>query len=251
MPRQPKVIWFDDRSAHIDRFGLLLTLTALAIVALALVDLDKSFGTAAGVAASVVTTVIVGGTLLLALRASGLARKWLRLADAMIGLVVVVIVLVIIADFVMDLPLAPAESGTHPLSLLVLSALAPVVVVRRLLQHRRVTTGTLLGAISAFLLIPIAFCYAFIAIDTFQSTPFFGQVEPTTSYMHFSLSTLTTVGYGDLVAITPLARLVADSEAVVGQVYLVTFVAMLVGLRAQRWAAGRRDEPTQETSRDN
>jgi hypothetical protein len=59
--------------------------------------------------------------------------------------------------------------------------------------------------------------------------------------MYFSLSTITTVGYGDLTAITPFARLVATAEAVSGQVYLVTFVAMLVGLRAQHWAAGKRE----------
>ena len=53
--------------------------------------------------------------------------------------------------------------------------------------------------------------------------------------MYFSLTTITTVGYGDLTAQTHLGRLLANSEAVVGQVYLVTFVAMIVGLRAQAW----------------
>ena len=55
-----------------------------------------------------------------------------------------------------DTPLF-AREGTRPLTLLVLAALAPLVVVRRLLKHRTVTTGTLFGAISAFLLLPIAF----------------------------------------------------------------------------------------------
>ena len=43
------------------------------------------------------------------------------------------------------------------------------------------------------------------------------------------------MGYGDLTAQTHLGRLLANAEAVVGQVYLVTFVAMIVGLRAQEW----------------
>jgi carbon starvation protein CstA len=133
------------------------------------------------------------------------------------------------------------DDSSHPLSLLVLAALAPVVVIRRLLHHRTVTTGTLLGAISVFLLIPIAFFCAFLSIDTMPATPFFGQAQPSTSFMYFSLSTVTTVGYGDLAAVTPFARLIAKAEAVSGQVYLVTFVAMLVGLRAQAWASGRRE----------
>jgi hypothetical protein len=45
------------------------------------------------------------------------------------------------------------------------------------------------------------------------------------------------VGYGDLAAVTPLAQHVATAEGVSGQVYLVSFVAILVGLRA---AVGRR-----------
>jgi len=132
------------------------------------------------------------------------------------------------------------EDSSHPFSLLVLSALTPLFVVRRLLRHRAVTTGTVLGAISAFLLIPIAFCYLFLAIDTLQATPFFGQPEPSTSFMYFSLSCVTTVAFGDLVAVTPVARLAATAEAFTGQVYLVTFVAMMVGLLAQSWMLSRQ-----------
>lgn len=49
----------------------------------------------------------------------------------------------------------------------------------------------------------------------------------------FQLLSITTVGYGDLAAGTDLGRLLATSEAVVGQIHLVTFVAMLVGLIQQ------------------
>jgi hypothetical protein len=55
--------------------------------------------------------------------------------------------------------------------------------------------------------------------------------------MYFSLATVTTVGYGDLAPASNIARLLSTSEALVGQVYLVTFVAMLVGLAASRWRA--------------
>lgn len=232
---------FDDQSRYLDRFGLVLALTILAIVALALVDLSAPVGDLVAGLASIATSVLVGVTLLLAMRASGLRLKWRRVADMLVALMVAIIVVQITYGLVADASLF-AREGTRPLTLLVLSALAPVVVVRRLLKHRTVTAGTLLGAISAFLLLPITFCYAFLTIDGLQGTPFFGQVQPTTSFMYFSLSTITTVGYGDLTAVTPLARLVATAEAVSGQVYLVTFVAMLVGLRAQHWASGRHED---------
>jgi hypothetical protein len=54
--------------------------------------------------------------------------------------------------------------------------------------------------------------------------------------MYFSLTTITTTGYGDLTAQTDVGRTLAMAEAVIGQIYLVTFVAMLVGL----FIAGRR-----------
>ncbi len=167
--------------------------------------------------------------------------KWRRVADVLVALVLAIIVVQIAWGLISDTPLFTRES-TRPLTLLILAVLAPLVVVRRLLKHRTVTTGTLLGAISAFLLLPIAFYYAFLTVATLQGTPFFGQAQPTTSFMYFSLTTLSTVGYGDLAAVTPFARLVATAEAISGQVYLVTFVAMLVGLRAQHWASGRRED---------
>jgi len=243
MPSQKRHLLFDDRSRYLDRFGLVLALTVLAIVALALVDLSAPAGDLVAGLASIATSVLVGVTLLLAMRASGLRLKWRRLADVLVAAALVIIIAQIVYGLATDTALL-AREGTRPLALLVISALAPLVVARRLLQHRTVTTGTLFGAVSAFLLLPIAFCYAFLTIDGLQATPFFGQAEPTTSFMYFSLTTITTVGYGDLTAVTPLARLVATAEAVSGQVFLVTFVAMLVGLRAQHWASGRRQDAT-------
>jgi hypothetical protein len=52
--------------------------------------------------------------------------------------------------------------------------------------------------------------------------------------MYFSLVTITTLGYGDLAAVEPLGRLLTTIEAVIGQVYLVTFVAMIVGLMVEQ-----------------
>lgn len=246
MSRLPRLRPFDDQSVHLDRFGWVLALSVMSIIALALVDVTGSSDDVVAAVASVGTTLLVGVTLMLALRASGVARRWQRAADAIVGLVLVVLVFFVVVDLVTSISAATVNDSSHPLSLLVLAALAPVVVIRRLLHHRTVSTGTLLGAISTFLLIPIAFCYAFLSVGSLQSTPFFGYPQPSTSFMYFSLTTVTTVGYGDLTAATPFARLVATAEAVSGQVYLVTFVAMLVGLRAQAWASDRREAKAAE-----
>ena len=59
-------------------------------------------------------------------------------------------------------------------------------------------------------------------------------------FLYFSLVTLTTTGYGDLAARTDLGRMLAVTEALTGQVYLVTVVAVLVGNIGRVRAKGAR-----------
>jgi hypothetical protein len=51
--------------------------------------------------------------------------------------------------------------------------------------------------------------------------------------LYFSFSTLTTMGFGDIVPVNPFARSLANLEAVVGQLYLATTVARLVTLQLE------------------
>lgn len=223
--RQPV---FDDKSRLLDRFGLLLVVSAASIVLLMLVDIGPRVNVASGRWLAMLATVMVGATLLLALRASGLNRRLQHVADFIVGIVVLSIgFLAVVATFGGTLA---DPSKTAPPLVVVLAVLAPLAVIRRLIQHRQVTRGTLLGAISGYLLIPIAFFYLFLSATSLTQAPFFGSPQPTTTYMYFSLTTITTTGYGDFTAASDLGRLLAMAEAVCGQMYLVTFVAMLVGL---------------------
>lgn len=224
---------FDDEAKYLDRFGLLLLVTAVAVVTLSLIDIGESddFASALG---QLTVTVFVGATLLLALHASGVRRRYQLTANLIVGLGILASLLIVAlqAFGVSD----PGEIGPRAIVWTVLSVFAPVLVIRRLVQHRRATVQTLLGAVSAYLLIALAFNFSFLVIGAFGE-PFFGSDEPTTSFMYFSLVTLTTLGYGDLAASEPIGRLMSTIEAVIGQVYLVTFVAMIVGLlvaQAQR-----------------
>lgn len=226
---------FDDESRYVDRFGWLLILTSMAVVTLSLVDMSATNATFKSEVGTVAVSVFVGATLLIALRASGVSRRYRMLADILIGLgVLATILLVLVIDFT-DVPVGVSGEGAAPSGVwVVLSVIAPLVVVRRLVHHKRASTSTLLGAVSAYLLIALAFNFAFLAVDAYGNMPFFGQPEPTTSFMYFSLTTVTTLGYGDLSAVEPFARLLTTIEAVIGQVYLVTFVAMIVGLMVEQ-----------------
>jgi hypothetical protein len=234
-PRR-KHSFFDDKSRYVDRFGLLLAVTIASIVILSLVDLVEPVGNAPQDLGSIAASILTGATLLLALRASGVARRWQRVADVVVAGSIAAIAIVVVVNDIPGHVVAPQSPA--PLLIVILAAIAPVVVIRRLLQHRVVTRGTLLGAISAYLLIPIAFFYAFLSVGFASGSTFFAARESTTSFMYFSLSSITTLGYGDLAAVTELGRLLATSEAIIGQIYLITFVALLVSLFAQQWRGG-------------
>lgn len=231
--RMPRA--FTDEGPYLDRFGLLLVVTAASIVGLSLFDISDPEGDApVAEIGSWAASVTVAATLLIALRASGLAPRRQRVIDILVGIglagITVVTAIALLTEGTV------VDNRYNPVGAVALLSIAiPFVVVRRLLRHQRVSTATLLGAISAYLLIPLAFFHVFIAIDHWSTTPFFGERQPSTSFMYFALVTVTTVGFGDLAAVTEVGRLAASSLAVIGQVYLVVFVAMIVGLRAQEW----------------
>ena len=68
--------------------------------------------------------------------------------------------------------------------------------------------------------------------------PFFASTNRASDadYLYFSFSTLTTLGYADLVGRTNLGRMLAVTEALFGQMYLVTIVALLVSNFGRRRA---------------
>ena len=221
---------FDDESPQVDRFGLLLVVTVGAIVVMSLFNLQPEEGGGDAYVGNAVVTFFTGAMAMLAARASGVSRRWRLIVDVVVVVTVVTALLALGVSLLSD-ELDGSASGPAVLWLLVM-VMAPVVVIRRILRHSRVTLATLLGAISAYLLIAIAFTFLYLSVDAVESTDFFGQYEPSTSYMYFSLTTVATLGYGDLTAVSEVGRFLSVTEAVMGQVYLVTLVAYLVGLYA-------------------
>jgi hypothetical protein len=54
------------------------------------------------------------------------------------------------------------------------------------------------------------------------------------NFYYYSFVTLTTVGYGDITALTKPARALSILEAITGQLYLAIMISRLVGLHASQ-----------------
>ena len=228
--------FFDETSPGLDRFGSLLALTIAAVVALSLIDVTSIDDSMYRGLLSVVLSTVTGFTLVLGFRAAGVARRGRRIAEIMVLLAFITSVAALFLEQTDQLS-SSAWRPDRPSPLWVLIAvITPFAVIHRLIAHRTVTVKTLAGAIAAYLLIAIAYCYLYLYVDAVTDNDFFGEERAVGSweFMYFSLVTITTLGYGDLSPDTAVGGLLATSEAVLGQVYLVTFVAMVVGLLIQQ-----------------
>jgi Ion channel len=85
------------------------------------------------------------------------------------------------------------------------------------------------GVLCLYLLVGLLFGVAFGADQEISGEPFFTTGEgQRDDFLYFSYATLTTVGYGDLIAAHDVGRSLAITEALLGQIYLVTVVALIV-----------------------
>jgi hypothetical protein len=90
------------------------------------------------------------------------------------------------------------------------------------------------GAASAYLLIGILWCFLYALIELEPGQTFLVRGEPgkleLTSLLYFSFSTLTTIGFGDIVPVSRAAQVGAILEGIVGTLFLAILIAKLVGV---------------------
>ena len=109
-----------------------------------------------------------------------------------------------------------------------------ILMLRRIFRTRTVTRETLYLAVSTYLLVGVVWTifYIFLELANPGSFIFPGSSAATTFWAelyYFSFVTLTTLGYGDVTPISPMARSLAILEAISGLLFLGILVARLLG----------------------
>jgi hypothetical protein len=180
-----------------------------------------------------IAIVLQSTVIVLALRAAGFHRHIVKVAAAVLGALAIVVGVALIG--INDI--APAAPRVLTLVLVLLTPAAIVAgVIRELREDKRVTIQTVFCGLSLYLLLGLAFAVLFGAVEDIGSGYFFAHDEPgtTNDFLYFSLATLTTVGYGDLAAASDLGRAMSVTEALIGQIYLVTVLAVVVANVSRR-----------------
>lgn len=203
-----------------ERFGLVLVAILIAVIfQLAVPDTE---------ATRLVTILLQTMVLVLALFAAGADRRIMVAAVAVaVGFSALAAVFLLgVRDINPEIP---------RIMTLLLVMLTPAVVIVGLHRELRRDQGyvrfqTIFAALCLYMLLGLLGSFVFAVIQDLSADAFFtdGQGSPN-ELLYYSFTTLTTTGYGDLSAATDLGRAASITEALFGQIYLVTVIAVLVG----------------------
>ena len=213
-------------------------------VVLALILASIGFQMAAGESdwARLATVSLQAITLVAAVMASRAHPQVIRLA----------VIAGVVAIVGSALALSVTDEFGHPsgrgITLLLVALVPPALVsgmIKMFREEGTITVETMFGGLCIYLLVGLFFGTGFGALEEISGDPFFHQLSTTQAetndFLYFSFTTITTVGYGDLTAATNLGRSLAMMEALIGQIYLVTVVAVIISnMKPGRRAAARR-----------
>jgi hypothetical protein len=170
-----------------------------------------------------VLVLIQTATLVVALWTSGLGRTAALLSVLLVAVGITVAAVQILSG-------GDTLTGATAILNALLLVTVGVVIAVGVFDQRTVNRQSVLGAICIYLLIGMDFTFVYGAAAALGSGDFFADgTDGTPSLrLYFSYATLTTVGYGDYTLAGDLGHTLAIVEALLGQLYLVTVVAVIV-----------------------
>jgi hypothetical protein len=205
------------------RYGAVLLLTvAMATFTLSAPD-------AAGV--RVLELAVAGAALMAAMLTSGARRAVRRATLWALGFALVVAAAAAVGG---ARPGVLALAGTAAVTAATIAVILGGLV--RLVRQSGVVLQAVFGALAIYLLLGLTFGFLIGAFASGVAGDYFAQGTDgvQSQRVYYSYTTLTTTGFGDLTARTPPGRALAVLEMLIGQLYLVTVIALLVGNLSRR-----------------
>ena len=111
------------------------------------------------------------------------------------------------------------------------------LLIKFVFKQHEITNEVIYAAVVIYLLMAIMWSFAYLILEYFYPASFSIPEDSSRGvfrYLYFSFVTITTLGYGDVLPLTPKASSLVILEAVTGQIYLVVIVAWLVGMHVSR-----------------
>ena len=178
--------------------------------------------------ADLIVQVAFSGTLIVGVWSFIDSRQWFRIG-------VILAVLELVVTVYNTLRPSPMLDYTALVIALIFCSLSLVFTLINVLRGKRMDANRMTGAICVYLLLGITlgllnvFTYLLIP-DSFTGLPMNADGEQGMSMIYYTFVTMTTLGYGDILPVGPLARALAYMAAIAGQFYIAILVGMMVGL---------------------
>jgi hypothetical protein len=178
-----------------------------------------------------VVCALQGAALLVVVATSRERRQVRRARVRGIAVVAVLVVAAIALGFV---PAAIVALINGALAISVMAALVQGLL--RLVRQQGVTAQAVAGALTIYVLTGLVFAWIVsVAADIGTAHYFAGGTDGTQGdRVYYSFTVLTTTGFGDYTAATPVGHALAVVEMLLGQLYLVSVIGVLVGAVAGR-----------------
>lgn len=128
---------------------------------------------------------------------------------------------------------------------------APAAIVSHRVKLAQPGRQNLLAVIVAYVMVGMTFTFAYNFLALISPDAIFNSDQGDTlrGQLFFSFTTLTTLGYGNLVPIGPIAETLAIAESITGQLFIVVAVASLFGPSALTHSSSEAPEPRRLTVR--
>lgn len=125
------------------------------------------------------------------------------------------------------------------------------LILWQVYKESPVTAHKIRGAVAAYLLLAMIFASLYNIVELLHPGAFSSaapgdhlQACQVDAFLYFSITTLTTVGFGDITAVHPVARSLVMLESILGTLYPPILIGILVSLHTE-WLRGRNGKQGQ------